>query len=235
MNKKILMISHSKEPDSGRIDKYLKNRKINSQVIKVALGEKLPQELNQYNAIIIFGGLMSANDDKKLPHIKDEIEWINHILNSRKPLLGICLGAQLLARSLGGQVYEHPEKFREIGYHKIDPTKEGEAIFDKDFYVYHWHKEGFSVPKDCTLLAKGKMFENQAFIYGKNAYGIQFHPEVTLTQIIRWTGDDIGKKHLKHIGAQQRSEQVIKNLLYTNKVEKWLEKFLDEFILTKDN
>ena len=79
------------------------------------------------------------------------------------------------------------------------------------------------------------MFENQAFIYGKNAYGIQFHPEVTLTQIIRWTGDDIGKKHLKHIGAQQRSEQVIKNLLYTNKVEKWLEKFLDEFILTKDN
>ena len=155
--------------------------------------------------------------------------------------LGMTRGA--LRSSVGNFTREYRDAVAEFFDH-IDTSKYNPAtaqsilpefIFDKDFYVYHWHKEGFSIPRDCTLLAKGKVFENQAFVYGKDAYGIQFHPEVTLTQIIRWTGDDTGKRHLKHIGAQRRSEQVIKNILYTNKVEKWLENFLDKFILTKDS
>ncbi len=110
-------------------------------------------------------------------------------LKEAKPLLGVCLGAQMLARHLGHRVYRHPEGKVEIGYYPIVPTEAGEALCAAPFptHVYQWHREGFDLPRGATLLAAGSDFEAQAFRYGPAAYGLQFHPEVTYAMMCRWT------------------------------------------------
>jgi GMP synthase (glutamine-hydrolysing) len=97
---------------------------------------------------------------------------------SGKPFLGICLGAQLLARVLGAVVKPHPEGMTEIGYFPIFPTPAGESAFWQSVKVYHWHNEDLSCLR-CSKASRRRDFPNQAFRYGENAYGLQFHPEIT--------------------------------------------------------
>ena len=100
------------------------------------------------------------------------------VLKSKKPFLGICLGAQILAKSLVAKVNRHPDGFVEAGYYWVEPTAEGDDYFDGPAMFYQWHKEGFDVPMGATLLAQSAIFQNQVFRCGENAYGLQFHPEV---------------------------------------------------------
>ena len=99
----------------------------------------------------------------------------------QKPLLGICLGAQMMARTLGARVYCHVDQRTEAGYYPIRPTPEGRAVYDQwPDHVYEWHREGFDLPPGAVLLAEGDAaFPVQAFRYGPAAFAIQFHPEVT--------------------------------------------------------
>src|SRR5690606_1411277 len=127
----------------------------------------------------IFGGPNSVHDEDAF--IAREIDWLGVPLAEAKPLLGICLGAQMLARHLGGRVYCHADQRAEIGYYPIQPTIDGRALHDPwPCHVYQWHREGFELPFGATLLAKGgEAFPVQAFRYGRAAFALQFHPEVT--------------------------------------------------------
>ena len=149
-------------------------------------GDPLPADLADHAGAIIFGGPMSANDEDD--YLRREIDWIGVPLREGKPFIGICLGAQMLARHLGHRVYRHPQGKVEIGYHPIRPTEAGRSCCDSPFpeQVYQWHREGFDLPCGATLLAEGQEFEVQAFRY-ENAFGFQFHPEVTYAMICRWT------------------------------------------------
>ncbi len=227
--KNVLVITHSKHAKLGRIEPMLRQKGYRLDIRCPRFQENLPATLDSHEAVIILGGVMSANDSNTLPFIRTELEWIPKALDSQKPFLGICLGAQLLARVLGATVALHPEKRAEIGFFPIKPTEIGQTYFSNPLHVYHWHCEGFEVPKDAVLLAQGNTFPNQAFRYGKNAYGLQFHPEATLEIIRHWI-TEIGQGWLNLNGAQSPQEQMQMYALYEHAMENWCKDFLDIWV-----
>ena len=142
------------------------------------------------DALILLGGSMSANDD--LPFIHREIEYIHSAVHSRKPVLGICLGAQLIAKALGSKVYPNGKK--EIGWEPVtfDASAQNDALFHGHHseMIFHWHGETFDLPQGAELLASSSACRNQAFRFGDRVYGLQFHLEVTPVMISQWCQED---------------------------------------------
>ena len=154
------------------------------------------------------------------------------VLKSGKPFLGICLGAQMLARVLGARVWPHPEGRVEIGYTPVTPTAEGRAYFDGPMKMFQWHRDGFDLPHGATLLATNEHFPQQAFRYGDNAYGVQFHPEVTPDIMERWS---VGGGHMLHMpGAQPKQEQIADYPNCDPLMAAWAERFLDRLLDADD-
>jgi GMP synthase (glutamine-hydrolysing) len=222
--KKILTIVHQPTSDPGRVGIILCDRGYQLDIRCPSVCEELPSTMDDHDGVVIFGGPMSANDSETLPFIRTELDWIPIAIESGKPFLGICLGAQLLARVLGATVAPHPDGLTEIGYCPIEPTPAGRDYFGSLRYVYHWHREGFKLPHGAVKLASGEIFENQAFRYGSNAYGLQFHPEITREMIETWTAR--GADLLTLPGVQSRDEQMQKHSLYDSAYENWLKCFL---------
>lgn len=141
--------------------------------------EKLPS-LNDFDWLVIMGGPMNIYEEKKYPWLVREKRFIEKAINRQKVVLGVCLGAQLIADILGGKVYKN--KHKEIGWHPVYLTEDGEksTIFKalpKRFIAFHWHGDTFSLPKGCVRTAESKGCLNQAFEYNLNVVGLQFHLE----------------------------------------------------------
>jgi len=223
MVEQVLIILHQEHSTPGRVGHILRRRGLHLDIRRPALGDDLPDTLEAHAGAIIFGGPMSANDD--LPFVRKEIDWIDVPLRENKPFLGICLGAQMLARNLGGAVKRHPDGRVEVGYYPIKPTEAGRDLMRWPERVYQWHNEGFEVDRCGTLLAEGGDFPNQAFVYGQRAFGIQFHPEVTLAMMHRWTVKGCARCELP--GARPPFEHIEGRTLYDGPVRDWLDQFMD--------
>jgi len=170
---------------------------------------------------------MSANDETDF--IRREIDWLAVPLKEQKPFLGICLGAQMLARHLGARVAYHPEGMAEVGYYPIRATEAGRALSPRwPDHVYQWHREGAELPHGAELLAHGDIFEVQAFRYGPAAYGIQFHAEVTHAMMCRWTVR--GHARMELPGARTRADHFRDRPVYDPAVRAWLADFLGRWL-----
>lgn len=230
--KQILVVLHQELSTPGRIGCLLRERGYELDMRRPRFGDSLPRTLEKHVGAIIFGGPMSAND--KDEYIRQEIDWISVPLKENKPFLGICLGAQMLARNLGAVVRCHDEGLSEIGYYKLTPTKEGQQFAQEmgaswPSRVYHWHSEGFECPCGAQKLASGEdTFPNQAIRVGQAGFGIQFHPEVTYAMMCRWTTHSHEK--LKEPGAQDRCSQFADRMQYDPQVARWLNGFLDYWL-----
>jgi len=228
--KTALFILHQKTSEAGDIANKLKIRGFNFEIRRPSLGDSLPTNLNNYSAIVVFGGPMSANDNDEF--MKKEIDWIGQVLQSEVPFLGICLGAQILVKYLGCKVEKNPNELSEIGFYKIQPTENGIKMFQSQDVFYQFHTEGFELPSGCELLAKGDIFTNQAFRY-KNCYGLQFHPEVNIYLHLKWLFLVLIKK--PHIlfknGAQNIFYQLWLRIKYNSSISRWLDNFLDNYLL----
>lgn len=222
----ILIVVHSETSTPGRIGQMLAAKGYRLDVRRPCLGERLPETLEHHAGAVIFGGPMSANDSEDW--IAREIEWIGVPLKERKPFLGVCLGAQMLSKHLGGTVGPHADGLVEIGYYPITPTSEGESLGPWPGHVYHWHREGLTLPHGAVRLASGETFENQAFRYGSHAYGIQFHPEVTRLTMHRWSVTGAHRFVLPN--AQPAHAHLEANLLHDAPVRGWLSLFLDRWL-----
>ena len=185
MSEKILIVLHQKASTPGRVGHMLRRRGFELDFCRPRFGDLLPETLDDHAGVVCFGGPMSANDDEDYVH--QEIDWIDVPLKEKAPFIGICLGAQMFAKNLGGSVGFHPDGEVEIGYRPLEVTQAGRALLDWPKIVYHWNREGFTVPDSATILACGDIFDQQAFSYGPAAYGIQFHSELTLAMMHRWT------------------------------------------------
>lgn len=225
--KKILVVVHQETSDPGLVGQLLRGNGYRLDLCCPAIGDRLPEQLGGYAGVIVYGGPMSANDDDSLPHIRAELDWIPIALDAEIPYLGICLGAQLLARVLGAKVAPHPEQFREVGYVPIQPTRCSTNPLACLTHVFHWHQEGFELPQDAELLATGEMFPNQAFRYGDTVYGLQFHPEITQEMIHLWNVK-AAEQNLS-IG-QPYDEQMRYHTSYAASVERWLKAFLPDWL-----
>lgn len=178
----------------------------------------------------MFGGPMSANDPDEF--VKRETDWLAVPLKENRPFLGICLGAQKLVRHLGGGVWSHPDGLVEVGYYPLHATAEGAELLDWPAMIYQWHREGFDLPEGAVRLAYGDTYENQAFRYGDHAWALQFHTELTLAMMCKWSVK--GAHRMSLPGAQQRKQHLDGRLLYDPPVSRFLDDLLDLWIGTAD-
>lgn len=155
------------------------------------------EALNDLDGLIIMGGPMSANDEQSYPWLEQEKALINQFIEADKPVLGICLGAQLIAAALGADVTA--ADYKEIGWWPVRTTKLlkqtpfAELMPDR-FPALHWHSETFELPKDAHWIAQTDAVAHQAFVYKDNVIGLQFHLESTthtLKQLIEHCADDV--------------------------------------------
>lgn len=225
---KVLIILHQESSTPGRVGQRLADRGFTLDIRRPPLGDELPETLADHAGAVMFGGPMSANDPDEF--VKRETDWLAVPLKEERPLLGICLGAQKLVRHLGGAVEFDPQGRVEVGYYGIEPTEAGKEMMAWPDMVYQWHREGFDLPSGATLLAKGEVFPNQAFRYGKSAYALQFHTELTLAMMLRWTIK--GAHRMELPGAQNRQEHIAGRMLYDRAISQWLDDFLDIWIGT---
>ena len=221
--KPILIILHQERSSAGRVGQMLTARGFALDIRRPVLGDPLPETLDGHSGAIVFGGPMSANDPDEA--IRREIDWLAVPLAENKPYLGICLGAQMLVRQLGGIVTEHPKGLTEIGWYPLRPTDEGARLMRWPSMVYHFHRERFTLPAGATLLATADDYENQAFRYGANAWGVQFHGELTQAMMQRWVVHGAHRFDLP--GAQTGRAHLDGRLLHDGPLRQWLGDFLD--------
>ncbi|MYZ50201.1 glutamine amidotransferase [Rhizobiales bacterium L72] len=223
---KILVVLHQEQSSPGKLGQMLVAKGYALDIRKPRFGDPLPASMAEHAGAIIFGGPMSANDPDDF--VKREIDWIGVALAEGAPFLGICLGAQMLAKHLGGTVCSHCEGCAEIGFYRLDPTETGEALCAWPKMVYQWHREGFDLPAGCELLARGEVFANQAFRCGPAALGLQFHSELTYAMACRWTVR--GAQRLTLPMARPRGEHMAGWFRYDPPVRAWLSNFLDVWL-----
>ena len=222
----VLIVLHRESSTPGRVGNALGALGYRLDIRRPRFGDPLPETLDAHAGAVVFGGPMSAHDSDDF--IRREIDWIAVPLRERRPFLGICLGAQMLAMQLGASVAPHPEGRAQIGYYPIRPTAAGLAICpDWPDHVYHWHREGFELPGGSALLAEGGDFPNEAFRYD-NAFGLQFHPDVTTAMMHCWTMR--GDARLELPGARPRHHHFADRAVHDVAERAWLKAFLDRWL-----
>ena len=223
VSRPVLAVLHQEHSTPGRVGHYLAKLGIPLDIRRPRFGDPLPETLAGHAGAVIFGGPQSANDSDDF--VRREIDWIAIPLAEKRPFLGICLGAQMLAKHLGARVAYHPEGKAEIGYYPLRVTEHAHAVCGHwPSYVYQWHREGFELPHGADLLAEGDIFRVQAMRYGAAAYAIQFHAEVTHAMMCRWTTR--GHARMDMPGAKQRADHFAERPVYDLAIRTWLATFL---------
>ncbi len=190
----ILIIKHIDIEGPGTLGDFLNARKIPFKIIELGAGEALPLSLEGIDAVVVLGGPMNVDEEDQYQFLKPENVFIKQVLALEIPFLGICLGSQLLAKAAGAKVVKSPVK--EIGWYNVELTPEGKQDpflkgFKADEKIYHWHGDMFQIPANGQLLATAQGCPHQALRVGKNAYGVQFHVEVTDKSIKEWCDEYI--------------------------------------------
>ncbi|WP_181705057.1 glutamine amidotransferase [Chthonobacter rhizosphaerae] len=218
----VLIVLHQETSSPGRVADALRRLGFPLDIRRPRYGDPLPDTMAEHAGAIVFGGPMSANDPDDF--VKREIDWLAVPLKEEKPYLGICLGAQMLAKHLGASVGPHHAGMAEIGYYALRPTPAGTSLLDWPPHVYQWHREGFDVPRGADLLASGDLFPNQAIRVGSRAYGIQFHPELTWAMMNRWCVRAADRMLMP--GAQPRTDHFRGRHMHDAPIRAWLDRFL---------
>lgn len=187
--RKLLVFQHAATEPLGVLDPMLRSRGFRIRYVNFARDPHARVDISRYNGLVVLGGPMNVDEQVRYPHLRTEIEAIEEAMRRDIPVLGICLGAQLLAAALGASV--RPHTVREIGWYVLHPTgaaREDRLLrhFDGSQPVFQWHAYTFDLPRGATLLASTDSCTHQAFRYGERAYGLQFHLEADEALINRW-------------------------------------------------
>jgi GMP synthase (glutamine-hydrolysing) len=184
----VLVIKHVEIEGPGLIEDCLQQENTPYQILTLESSFR-PPTLDNLTHLVILGGPMNVYEEDRYPFLRTEDFFIKEAIQRGKSILGICLGAQLIAKALGARVFKAPVK--EIGWYDVSMTRIGciDPFFSQlppRFSVFQWHEDTFDVPHGAILIATSAHVPHQAFRYGDNAYGLQFHLEVTREMIHQW-------------------------------------------------
>ncbi|WP_433884908.1 glutamine amidotransferase [Pseudomonas vranovensis] len=185
--KTLLALRHLYFEDLGNLEPVLVELGYHVQYLDVCTTELTDIDPQRADLVVVLGGPIGAYEEASYPFLVQELELIRSRLKSGKPLLGICLGAQLIARALGAEVY--PMASKEIGFNKVSLTAAGQASALAslgDVPVLHWHGDQFDIPQGATRLAESDLCTNQAFSVGSNVLALQFHLEADPGRVEQW-------------------------------------------------
>ena len=186
---KVLVFQHVPYEPLGTLDPLLKGAGVRLRYVNFGRMPEQRPALDRYEALIILGGPMNADQIDTFPNLLTEVSLIREAVERDMTVLGVCLGAQLLAKALGGKVMRN--ETREIGWYEVQLTEAGRSdpvlsAFAQSQEVFQWHEDGISLPRGVACLASSPASPVQAFRYGERAYGFQFHLEADLPLIRRW-------------------------------------------------
>jgi len=187
-NMSILFVQHVENEGPGIFKQVLHEHDIPFQILETFLPVSfvLPADCR---GVIILGGPMNVDEESRYPFLTEEKAFIRELMRKEIPLLGICLGAQLIAQAAGGRMYQADEK--EFGWYPVELTEDGarDCLFQgvpRLYEVFQWHEDTFSIPPQGKRLVTARGCPNQGFKVGKRAYGMQFHLEADATMINEW-------------------------------------------------
>ncbi len=188
-----LVVQHLEPEKAYLVAEALERHHVELDVCRVYAGDAVPPEVGGYDAVVVMGGSMSATTDEGFPSRRSELAMLRGALDGQVPILGICLGAQLLAAAAGAAVYPGRQGV-EIGWKPIalsantaaDPLFRGVV---SPLTVLHWHGDTFDLPAGAVHLASSEQYANQAFRFGARAWGLQFHLEVDAQAVTAFLTD----------------------------------------------
>jgi GMP synthase (glutamine-hydrolysing) len=192
--KRVLVLRHAADEALGSLEITLRGCGVALEVVDCFAPdwpevERAGFDPAAWSGLVVMGGPMNVDQTDRFAHLATEVVWLRAATRAALPTLGICLGAQLLAKALGAAVYRNPLK--EIGWYQIELERAAGAdgLFAGSGAretVFQWHGDTFDLPLGSVRLARGETCVNQAFRYGANAYGLQFHPEMTGEMVDTW-------------------------------------------------
>jgi GMP synthase (glutamine-hydrolysing) len=230
MKRRVLLIDHPYGKRDDRAQAYLAEGGHSLTWVCPGRGDALPAAAD-HDALVVYGGpemLSTDLDRSETAYLRGEVDFIGRWLGTDKPLLGICLGAQMMATALGTKVRPRDDGRYQLGFVEIEPTAQANGFLPGKLGVYHWHQEGFDLPKGAVHLATGPDFPHQAIRHGRAAYGIQFHPEVAPLTFQRWL-DEVPDWHTR-LGADPREKQVADAGRFDRPMHDWFKGFLDRWV-----
>lgn len=206
----VLVFRHIQHEGPGYLGDFLDRRKIPYRMVCIDQGEPVPSAPDGISALIFMGGPMSVNDP--LPWVEDELRLIRQAIALKIPVLGHCLGGQLMAKALGARVSTNPVS--EIGWHqttRIDnpASRDWLAAIPQSAELFHWHGETFAIPDGATPLLQSRFCPNQAFVYG-NSLAFQCHIEMTVPLVKKWVDESRGE--LVTSDSVQSGEEMLRDL-----------------------
>ena len=203
--KKVLVFQHVPFEVLGTLDPLLRQGGYRVRYVNYGRDPDAEPEVDKYHGLIVLGGPMNVDMIEEYPHLETEKRLIRRMIEQGVPVLGICLGAQLIAKTLGAEVRKNPEK--EIGWYNVSLTEEGRGdpvlrhLCDTR-RIFEWHGDTYELPEGAVHLASSKTCENQAFRYGENVYGFQFHMEVDAPLIERWLNTPVYQAEIESLGGK---------------------------------
>ena len=229
--KEVLVFQHDPFEDLGFFAEVLEKQRTDYRVLRLFHGEMPAEDWERIGALIILGGPMSVNDEEQFPFLRWEKRIIRAAIDEAVPVVGICLGAQLIAATLGTMVYHG--RVKEIGWSPISITPHGQVdsllgYLPENATVFQWHGDGFELPSGAIRLASSVNYKNQAFRVGKNVYALQFHLEVTPPMIARWI--DERSKDLAQAPYIMPDKILADTQNYAPILKYYGERFLSEFV-----
>lgn len=209
--RKLLVCQHVPFEILGTLDPLMREAGFRIRYVNFGRHPDAQPSLDPYRGVVVLGGPMNVDEVDRHPHLATEVRLIQNAIERGMPVLGVCLGAQLIAKALGASVRSNGRK--EIGWYDVEVSEAGRADplfrhFAARERIFQWHGDTFEIPRGAVHLASSELCANQAFRYGDNVYGFQFHLEVDEPLIERWLRTPVMRQEIEELGGEVDPEAI---------------------------